>query len=481
MGRNVGLIETTLRDGNQSVWAYRMTTAMMLPMLPVMDEAGFRAIEPTTAIQFDACVRYLRENPWERLRLIRQRIRRTPLRMLGMSQFFSIGRVLPDDVVSLFLETCARNGVDEFWVMGSMNDIRLADNSIRTLKQLGRRVEGTILYTVSPVHDDDYFVRVAREYVSLGVDGLVIKDAGGLLTPDAARTLVPRIVEAAGGLEVYCHSHCLTGLGPAANLEAVEGGASAIWTCTDALANGPSLPASGSMARHLELAGYEVGIDHERLREIDAFFASVAARYALPRSRPAEYDPSIFVHQMPGGMLANFKKQLAELGMADRLPQVLEETPRVRAELGYPNMQTPQSQFVATQALLNVLHGRYTVVPDEVRRLALGYWGHTPGPIDPDILDRVTGGEEPISERPGSLLPPEVERVRREQGPFDSDEDLLLSILFMPKFLDALKAAGPMRTDHPLRFSPIVDIVRLAASDKAIRRFSLMQPESPPV
>jgi oxaloacetate decarboxylase alpha subunit len=476
MVRPVGLIETTLRDGNQSVWAYRMTTAMMLPMLPVMDEAGFRAIEATTAVQFDACVRYLREDPWERMRLIRQQIRKTPLRMLGMSQFFSIGRILPDDVVSLFLQTCARNGVDEFWVGGSLNDVRLVETSIRTIKEAGVRVDGTILYTVSPVHDDDFFVRVAHDYIALGVDGIVIKDAGGLLTPEAAQSLLPKVVEAAGGREVFVHSHCLTGLGPAANLAAVDGGASAIWTCSAPLANGPSLPASASMVRSLQDRGYEVPMDTDRLAEIDTFFAQVAARYGLPVSRPAEYDPAIFVHQMPGGMIANFRNQLGELGLEARLPEVLEEIPRVRAELGYPNMQTPQSQFVATQALLNVIHGRYVIVPDEVRRLALGYWGRTPGPIDPDVMDRVTKGAEPISGRPGEVVPPEVERARKEHGRSKSDEDLLLAILFMPNFLRDLDAAGPIDTAHPLRFSPIVDLVRQAAAGKVIRHFSFTHP-----
>jgi pyruvate/oxaloacetate carboxyltransferase len=229
------------------------------------------------------------------------------------------------------------------------------------------------------------------------------------------------------------------------------------------------------MARHLRHLGYQVEVDVGALAAIDDYFTAVARRYGKPITQPAEYDPAVFEHQMPGGMIANFKEQLLELGLADRLSAVIEEVPRVRAELGYPNMQTPQSQFVATQALLNVLHGRYSVVPDEVRRLALGYWGRTPGPIDPDVLDRVTGGAQPITDRPGALLPPEVEPVRREQGPFESDEDLLLAILFMPHFLERLRATGPINTSHPLRYSPIVDIVRQAAAG-SIRSLSITQP-----
>jgi oxaloacetate decarboxylase alpha subunit len=235
---DVGLIDTTLRDGQQSLWATRMTTAMMLPILPTMDEVGFRSIEHFSTVHFDVCVRYLHENPWERMRMIKERVRKTPIRMLGMSQFFSISRVLPDDVVVAFTEACARNGVDEFWITASMNDPRTSQTGIDAVKRLGKRIDGGIQFTVSPVHTDEFFVGVARAFVAMGVDGIVLKDAGGLLRPERAATLVPALVEAAEGRPVICHSHCVTGLGPAANIAAIEGGAEAIWTCTAPLANG---------------------------------------------------------------------------------------------------------------------------------------------------------------------------------------------------------------------------------------------------
>jgi oxaloacetate decarboxylase alpha subunit len=467
MSRSVGLIDTTLRDGQQSLWATRMTTSMMLPILPVMDECGFASIEHFSTVHFDVCVRYLRENPWERMRMIRQALRKTPIRMLGMSQFFSISRVLPDDVVELFTETCARNGVDEFWITASMNDTRTSEVGIRTVKRLGKRIDGGIQFTVSPVHTDEFFTKVAREFVALGVDGIVIKDAGGLLTAERARTLVPAVIEAAGGRPVVVHSHCVTGMGPAANIEAVKQGADAIWTCTAPLANGSSMPNGDAMARHLAWLGYDVSVDTDAMARVADHFRAVALRHGKPIGQPAEYDPSYYEHQMPGGMITNFKAQLAQLGLEERLPDVLAELPQVRRDLGWPNMQTPYSQFLATQALLNVLHGRYEVVPDEIRNLVLGYWGRTPGPIDPDVRDKVGKGAQPLTVRPGEVVPPALEKTRRELGARTSDEDVLLSIFFMPELLDQLRAAGPMPTADPLAGSSVVELVRAAASSGA--------------
>jgi len=426
MTRRVGLIDTTLRDGSQSLWATRMTTAMMLPILPVMDEVGYDAIETYSTVHFDTAVRYLKEDPWERMRLIRQRVKKTPIRILGMSQSFSISRVLSDDVVELFNRTCARNGTDEFWITAAMNDTRTAEVSIRTVKSMGLRADGGIQFTVSPVHTDEFFANVAGEFAAMGVDGIVVKDASGLLTAERARTLIPAVMAAAPGLPVICHSHCVTGMGPAANLEAVAQGVSAIWTCSHPLANGSSLPSGDSMTRHLGWLGYQVDVDPELQQDIAAYWTKVAARHGKPTGEPAEYDPAYYAHQMPGGMISNFEAQLDQLGLRHKLAAVLEEIPQTRKDLGYPNMQTPYSQFLATQALLNVLHGRYEVVPDEIRNLALGMWGRTPGPVDPDVLDKVAKGQQPITVRAGSLVPPTIERARRELGRSISDEDLLL-------------------------------------------------------
>jgi oxaloacetate decarboxylase alpha subunit len=341
---------------------------------------------------------------------------------------------------------------------------------------MGLRADGGIQFTVSPVHTDEFFANVAREFAAMGVDGIVVKDASGLLTPERARTLIPAVMAAAPGLPVICHSHCVTGLGPAANLEAVAHGVSAIWTCSHPLANGSSLPSGDSMTRHLTWQGYQMDADPEIQARIAAYWTQVAARHNKPVGQPAEYDPAYYAHQMPGGMISNFEAQLDQLGLRHKLAEVLEEIPQVRKDLGYPNMQTPYSQFVGTQAFLNVLHGRYERVVDEVRNLALGRWGRTPGPIDPDVLDRITRGEQPATERPGALVPPTVDRVRATLGRAVSDENLLLSMFFMPSLLDELRAAGPIRLEDPPRVSPLVDVVRKAASGGQIKVLTLIRP-----
>lgn len=435
------LIDTTLRDGNQSLWATRMTTETMLPILPAMDRVGYHSIEFMATVNMDVCVRFLAENPWDRIRLVRQHVKHTPLRMMGMAMFFSISRVLPDEVVELFNATCARAGIEHMWITAAMNDVSTAEVGIASARAAGCRTEGSLQYTVSPVHTDEFFVRVARQLVALGIDALIVKDAGGLLTPERATSLIPALTAVCGPVPVYVHSHCITGMGPAANIVALEHGASAVWTCTTPLANGPSLPADESLARSLAWRGIDTRVDPEALGEVSAYFSEMAERLGQPMGTVAEYDPGHYVHQMPGGMLANFKRQLAQVGMEDRIDAVLEEMPRVRMELGYPNVQTPFSQFIGTQALLNVVHGRYEIVPDEVRNFVLGYWGQTPAPIDPDVLDRVADGREPVTGRPGSLVEPALDRVRREHGPFHTDEDLLLATLFMPEVLDDMRSA----------------------------------------
>lgn len=438
MTRRVGLIDTTLRDGNQSLWATRMTTGQLLPTLERIDAAGYDAIEHVSAVHMDACVRYLGENPWDRLRVVRERVRRTPIRMLGLSQNFSISSVLPDDVVDLFIRTSSKY-LDERWITAPLNDVRGSALALKTAIETGNTVEGGVQFTLSPVHTDEFFVNTAKELAVIGVHGIVLKDAGGLLTPERASALVPKIIEAVHPLPVRCHSHCVTGLGPATNIAAVQAGAVAIWTSTSPLSNGASLPGDESMARDLRWLGFEVDVDDALLAENAEYWRQVARGIGRPTGATAAFDVRYFDHQMPGGMISNFRSQLAKLGLEHRIQEVLEEMPRVRGELGYPNIQTPYSQFVATQAFLNVLYGRYEVVPTQIERYILGYWGRVPGEIDADVRDRVAGGKETVDGRPGSFVEPVLDRIRAEQGPFDSDEDLLLATLFMPEMLDRMR------------------------------------------
>lgn len=477
------LIDTTLRDGNQSLWATRMTTDMMLPMLEDLDNAGFYSLEIISSVQQDACVRYLGEDCWERIRILRKHLHKTPLRVLGMSQFFSISRVLPDDVVDLYQRVCARMGIEHHWITASMNDIRTCETGLRAAKDEGAQTEGGLQYTISPVHTDEFFVNVAKELKGLGcLDAIILKDAGGLLTPERIQTLLPKLIEAAAPLPVNVHSHCITGLGPATGLEAIKQGAHALWCCSSPLANGSSLPAAESMATYLEWMGYETGVDLDRLAAMAEYWRDLAHRIGKPLGQPAEYDPRHYAYQIPGGMISNFHAHLAEIGMEDRLQEVLEEVPRVRAEMGYPNMQTPYSQFVATQALLNVLHGRYELCADEVRRFVLGYWGKTPGPVDQDVIDRVGRGETPVTEKPGQLVPPLLPKIRDKFGPFDSDEDLLQACFFLPETIDNMRQMKREREASPISFATsgsVLDLVKEAARSPKVRKFVLIDQSGP--
>lgn len=463
---SAGLIDTTIRDGNQSLWASRMTSAMLEPVLPLLDRAGYRSVEMMSSVDVKVMVSRLGENPWDRVRLIKRHVRRTPLRMIGVNQAFLMSGILPDDARDLITRTFARAGIDEFWVTAAMNDVRTAEVGVAAARRAGARVEGGIQFTISPVHSDEFFAGAVAEFVGLGVDGIVIKDAGGLLTPERVRTLVPAVVAAAGGLPVYVHSHCTSGMGPATGVEAVTSGAQAIWTATTPLANGPSLPSDQSMATYLEWLGYDTGIDHDVLARIAAHFTGVARRHHKPVGRPAEYDPRLYHHQMPGGMINHFTLQLAELGLADRLPQVLEEMPRVREDFGWPNVQTPFSQFIGTQALLNVVHGRYAIIPEEVRSFLLGHYGRTPAPVDPELLDRVGGPAAVVDQRPGALVPPAVGRVRAELGAGASDEDVVLAMLFMPQTLREYRS---IRQRRDRRGTSVADVVRTAVEMGGLR------------
>jgi oxaloacetate decarboxylase alpha subunit len=477
------LIETTLRDGNQSLWATRMSTDMMIPVLDDLDNAGFYSIEMISSVQQDACVRYLGEDAWERIKVIRRHMHETPLRVLGMSQFFSISRVLPDDVVELYQRVCARLGIEHHWITASMNDTRTCEIGLRAAKDEGAQTEAGLQYTISPVHTDDFFVKVAKELKAFDfIDGIVLKDAGGLLTPDRLQGLLPKLIVAVAPLPINVHSHCITGLGPATGLEAIEQGANAIWTCSAPLANGSSLPASESMVTYLDWMGYDTGIDEDRLEKMSSYWREVASRHDKPLGQPAEYDPRHYTYQIPGGMISNFHAHLAEIGMQHRLQEVLEEVPRVRAEMGYPNMQTPYSQFVATQALFNVLHGRYEVVADEVRRFVLGYWGRTPGPVDQNVIDKVGRGEDVVTEKPGLLVPPLLPTIRDKFGPFDSDEDLLSAAIFLPETLAKMREMRAERERSPISFAAsgsIVDLVKEAARSSKVKRFVLVNNPAP--
>ncbi len=471
-GRAIQLVDVTLRDAHQCLWATRMTTAMMADLAPRLDHAGFEAIDLVGGAVFDVCVRYLREDPWERMRILNGWVTKTPLIVMTRGQSLFTFEFFPDDIVELTAERIFANGIRYHTPYDALNDMRNMQVPVRAAKKVGLYTAGGIVYTLSPVHTDDYYACKTRELVGLGVDAIFIKDPSGLLTPERAQTLIPVVKASCGTHPLHLHSHCLTGLAPYTACRAVELGVDVVHTATSTLANGASHPATEWFVRNARRNGFTVPVDLAPIDEVAERLRYIAKREDKPVGTIVEYDAFHYEHQMPGGMVSNLKSQLAPLGIADRLPVVLEEAARVRCELGYPIIVSPFAQFVMTQAVLNVMgKERYATVPDEVRKYVLGYYGEIAGPIDPNLYDRITNGTAPTSARPGDLLEPGIPRIRRERGPFASDDDLLLAAFYPEREYGALKAAGPINTNYPLASTPLVTLLKEVAQRRDIRSF----------
>lgn len=470
--RRVGLVDVTLRDAHQCLWATRMTTAMMGPIAPLLDRAGFAAIDLVGGAVFDVCVRFLREDPWERMRLVSGWVTRTPLMVMTRGQSLFTFACFPDDVVALTAERIFANGCRVQTPYDALNDMRNLAVPVAAGKRAGLVVVGGVVYTLSPVHTDAYYERKIRELVALGVDGVYLKDPSGLLTPERAATLIPRARAGCGALPLHLHSHCLTGLAPATALRAAALGVDLIHSATSPLAHGASHPPTEQLVRNLARRGYATGIDLAPVEAAAERLRYIARREGKPLGAIAEYDAFHYEHQMPGGMISNLRVQLEGLGIAARLPEILEEAARVRAELGYPIIVSPFAQFVITQAVLNVLgRERYATVPDEVRKYVLGHYGEIAGPIDPVIRDRITRGAASVGARPGDLLEPGLPGLRRARGPFASDDDLLLAAFYAEGEIRALKTAGAIDTRYPLAATPLQTLVREIALRPDIRSF----------
>jgi oxaloacetate decarboxylase alpha subunit len=385
-------------------------------------------------------------------------------------EFFS------DDIVQLTAERIFANGIRYHTPYDALNDMRNMEVPVRAAKKVGLYTAGGVVYTVSPIHTDDYYARKTRELVALGVDAVYIKDPSGLLTPERGATLVPAIKTACGALPLHLHSHCLTGLAPYTALRAIELGIDVVHTATSTLANGASHPATENFVQNARRSGFTIPVDLAPVAEVAEQLRYIVRREDKPVGEIAEHDAFHYEHQMPGGMISNLKSQLTTLGIAHRLPEVLEESARVRCELGYPIIVSPFAQFVMTQAVLNVMgKERYVTVPDEVRKYVLGYYGEIAGPIDPNLYDRIANGAEPAKGRPGDLLEPGIPKLQRERGPFASDDDLLLAAFYPRSEFDALKAAGPITTDYSLGPTPLVTLVKEIAQRRDIRRFHFVR------
>lgn len=427
----VHVTELVLRDGHQSLIATRMRTEDMLPICPKLDAIGFWSLEAWGGATFDACVRYLKEDPWERLKKLRKALPNTPIQMLLRGQNLLGYRHYSDDVVRAFVQQSADSGVDVFRIFDAMNDARNLRVSIEAVKKSGKHAEGTISYTTSPVHDIAYFVALAKEMESMGADTVAIKDMAGLLTPQVTYELV-KALHAAVKLPIHLHSHATSGLSAMCLLKGVEAGASIIDTCNSSFGEGASHPSTESLVAALEGTEYDTGLDLSALQEITAYFREVRKKYWQFESDFTGVDTRVLVNQVPGGMISNLSNQLKEQGALNRMDEVLAEIPRVREDLGFPPLVTPTSQIVGTQAVLNVMTGaRYKSVTNEVKNYLLGQYGKAPAAVNPDVKNLAVGSSEVITCRPADLLEDEMDKLRAEsENLAKSEEDVLTYAMF---------------------------------------------------
>jgi oxaloacetate decarboxylase alpha subunit len=473
----IGLVDTTVRDGHQSLWsADALTTAMIAEIAPVMDRVGFRAIDFTSSTHMAMAVRAHAEDPWERIRVVRDLMPATPLGFITPGMRFMAWQRAPVDVMRLALRCVIGCGIRRIWVAESMNDVETDLRVARIAKEEGAdEVLVGLVYSISPVHTDDYYAARAREIgASADVDLLNLKDPGGLLTPERVRTLVPALRAAAPSLPLEVHSHCTAAMAPLVYLESARLGASFVCTAVRPLANGTSQPSAEQTVANLRAEGFAVEIDEDALAEMSGYFTALAARIGRPTGVVAEYDVSIYRHQLPGGMTSTLRRQLREVGLEHRWDEVLSEIPRVREELGWPIMVTPLSQFVGVQAFLNVTaSARYAQIPDEVVKYVLGQYGAPPGELDPDVASRV-------------LASPKAEQFRREEHRLDladararygegiGDELLLLRMMLPAEQVDAMLAGPRAGARAPARH-PVVTLVE-GLTQRPLREVALTAP-----
>jgi len=433
MGRKIRFTDVTLRDAHQSLFATRMKTKDMVEIAPKIDSAGYWSVEVWGGATFDTCLRFLREDPWERLRKLRELMPNSKLQMLLRGQNLVGYRHYPDDVVKAFVRKAAENGIDVFRIFDALNDLRNLETAIETVKECGKIVEGAISYTISPVHTDDLYIELASELKEMGADIITIKDMAGLLSPERAYSLVKAIKEEVG-LPIHIHTHCTSGLAEMAHLKAAEAGAEIFDVAVSTMASDTSHPAAETMAYALSEFGYENDLNVELVEEIARYFKEVRKKYAKYDMEFKGVDAEVLEHQIPGGMISNLVNQLKEQGALDKLDAVLKEVPRVREDFGYPPLVTPTSQIVGTQAVLNVLAGeRYKMITQETKNYVKGLYGNPPSPIKEEIIRKVLGNEQPITCRPADLLEPELEKCRREIGELARSEEDVLSYCLFPQ------------------------------------------------
>lgn len=426
----IGITETVLRDAHQSLIATRMTTEEMLPILPLLDKIGFHSLECWGGATFDACLRFLDEDPWERLRIIRDKCKNTKLQMLFRGQNMLGYRHYADDVVEYFVQKSVANGIDIIRIFDALNDIRNLQTAINAAKKEKAHAQVAISYTTGPVFDLEYYKNYAKQIEEAGADSICIKDMAGLLTPYFTFDLVKAIKQTVK-IPVQLHSHYTSGLASMVMLKGIEAGADVIDTAMSPLALGTSHPATESMVAALKGTEYDTGLDLVALDEIAKYVTTLREKYlksGLLNPKLLSSDAKALIYQVPGGMLSNLVSQLKSAGKEDKLSEVLAEVPKVRADCGFPPLVTPTSQIVGTQAVFNVILGeRYKTVTKEFKGIVRGEYGKTPVEIDPEFRKKIIGDEQPITCRPADLLKPELEKLREEAKPFTEQEEDVLS------------------------------------------------------
>ena len=455
--KKIYFVNTTFRDGHMSLWAERMKTGMILPVAALADKAGFVGMELVGTSIFKKCVRELREDPWERIRLVSRKVQRTPLASM-MARSISAFQITPRSVLKLWIERLAANGIKRLQLMDPANDMAsLVPYLLSCAHNAGLEVVLAVVYSLSPKHTDDYFTRTVQAARALKPERIYLKDPAGLLTPERVQTLVPVFLANAGAIPVELHSHCTTGLAPLCYLEAIKLGIETVHTAIPPLANGSSNPSLFNMVTNIRAMGYDPAIDERALRPISDHLTAIAKKEGFPLGAPVEYDCAQFLHQVPGGVISNLKYQLAQLRIEERLDEVLDEIVQVRADLGYPIMVTPFSQFVVSQAAINVMLGnRYREVTDEVIQFALGFWGDEQiSSMERDVKDRIL--DRPRAREWARWTPPEptLKQVRERVGAIGlSDDEFLLRCFLRPDEIESMKAAGSPRdyltARHPL-------------------------------
>src|SRR6056300_906524 len=430
--KKINITELVLRDGHQCHIATRLKTEDMLPICPQLDKLNFWSLEAWGGATFDACVRYLKEDPWERLKKLRHALPNSQIQMLLRGQNLLGYRHYSDDVVDLFVKKSVENGVDVFRVFDAMNDIRNLEVSIKAVKKYQKHAQGTISFTTSPVHNIEYFVELAKKIEELGSDSLAIKDMAGLLTPQVTKNLVASLVKNIN-IPIHLHSHATAGLASINLIAAVEAGAATVDTCNSSFSEGASHPTTESMVVALEDLGYETNIDLAVTNEVSQYLKEIRKKYWQFESEFTNLDPRVLINQVPGGMISNLSSQLKDQGALDKMDLVLEEIPRVREDLGFPPLVTPTSQIVGTQAALNIITGeRYKSITNEVKNYFLGEYGKALGNMNEEVMKKAIGDETPLTCRPADKLKPEINNLKVKCEDIAKSEEYLLTYAMFP-------------------------------------------------